>query len=110
MVACCTIAYVVACKSMLNAEEIEVARTRIRVCIGTLKTYEHAWPRARKILTELKHIASGTLDIEIVRQPSHSYTEYPVDQEMDFAGYFDAEGFLAQDWDRIVFQGSSAES
>jgi hypothetical protein len=57
MVACCTIAYLVAYKSVLAPHDADVARSRIRVCIGSLKQYEDIWPRARKILRELKSIA-----------------------------------------------------
>ncbi|KAL2126075.1 hypothetical protein VTI74DRAFT_1754 [Chaetomium olivicolor] len=61
MVACCTIAHLVAYKSALAPREADVARSRIRVCIGTLKHYEGIWPRARKILRELKSIACTIL-------------------------------------------------
>jgi hypothetical protein len=76
MVACCTIAHLVACKSALPEDEAEVARSRIRVCLGTLRHYEDIWPRAKKILLELKRIANSILQSETATlhyQPA--YTE-----------------------------------
>ncbi|EXL63319.1 hypothetical protein FOCG_01674 [Fusarium oxysporum f. sp. radicis-lycopersici 26381] len=76
MVACCTIAHLVACKSALPEDEAEVARSRIRVCLGTLRHYEDIWPRAKKILLELKRIANSILQTETATlhyQPA--YTE-----------------------------------
>ncbi|KAH6668066.1 hypothetical protein F5X68DRAFT_265414 [Plectosphaerella plurivora] len=61
MVACCTIAHLVAYKSALAPSEAAVARSRIRVCIGTLKHYAEVWPRATKVLRELKGIAGALL-------------------------------------------------
>lgn len=57
MIACCTIAYLVAYRSVLAPDDAKVARSRIRVCIGTLTSYATVWPRASKVLRELKSIA-----------------------------------------------------
>ena len=57
MIACCTIAHLVAYKSVLAPNDAKVARSRIRVCIGTLTSYATVWPRASKVLRELKSIA-----------------------------------------------------
>lgn len=57
MIACCTIAHLVAYKCVLAPHEANVARDRIRVCIGILKPYADIWPRAKKLLRELKIIA-----------------------------------------------------
>jgi len=65
MIACCTIAYLIACKSALPKDEAEVARSRIRVCLGTLRHYEDIWPRAKKILLELKRIANCIFETEM---------------------------------------------
>ncbi|KAM0430442.1 hypothetical protein ACHAPT_005789 [Fusarium lateritium] len=62
MIACCTIAHLVAYKSALGPREAGVARSRIRVCIGTLRHYEDIWPRAKKILRELKCIAHNIME------------------------------------------------
>jgi hypothetical protein len=76
MVACCTIAYLVAYRSVLAPDDAKVARARIRVCIGTLTSYATVWPRARKVLTELKSIA-GILSreascVQLSESPSSS--------------------------------------
>ncbi|OAL42591.1 hypothetical protein IQ07DRAFT_525802, partial [Pyrenochaeta sp. DS3sAY3a] len=57
MIACCTIAHLVAYRSVLAPDDAKVARSRIRVCIGTLTSYATVWPRASKVLRELKSIA-----------------------------------------------------
>ncbi|KAJ3496943.1 hypothetical protein NLG97_g2288 [Lecanicillium saksenae] len=61
MVACCTIVHLVACKVAFNAEETRAARSRIRVTLGTLKHYEDIWPRAKRLITDLKLIANDLL-------------------------------------------------
>jgi hypothetical protein len=61
MIACCTIAHLVAYRSVLAPDEAKVARSRIRVCIGTLTSYATVWPRASKVLRELKSIAGVLL-------------------------------------------------
>ncbi|EWG54347.1 hypothetical protein FVEG_12587 [Fusarium verticillioides 7600] len=82
MVACCTIAHLVACKSALPEDEAEVARSRIRVCLGTLRHYEGIWPRAKKILLELKRIANSILQTEMVTlQFQSAYTEVSAGQQ-----------------------------
>lgn len=68
MVACCTIAHLVACKSALTLDEADAARSRIRLCMGTLKHYEDIWPRAKKILRELKSIAHAILQARTTSQ------------------------------------------
>ncbi|KAF4947505.1 hypothetical protein FGADI_10350 [Fusarium gaditjirri] len=81
MVACCTIAHLVACKSALPEDEAEVARSRIRVCLGTLRHYEDIWPRAKKILLELKRIANCILQMEMATlQYQPAYTEVSANQ------------------------------
>ncbi|KAF5604129.1 uncharacterized protein FSUBG_6902 [Fusarium subglutinans] len=82
MVACCTIAHLVACKSTLPEDEAEVARSRIRVCLGTLRHYEDIWPRAKKILLELKRIANSILQTEMATvQYQPAYSEVSVAQQ-----------------------------
>jgi hypothetical protein len=93
MVACCTIAHLVACKSVLPKDEAEVARSRIRVCLGTLWHYEDIWPRARKILLELKRIANSIFQTEMATlhyQPT--YTEVSAyQQDATLGDLFDEE-------------------
>ncbi|KAJ4030509.1 hypothetical protein NW761_000088 [Fusarium oxysporum] len=93
MVACCTIAHLVACKSALPKDEAEVARSRIRVCLGTLRHYEDIWPRAKKILLELKRIANSILQTEMATlhyQPA--YTEvFANQQDTTLGDLFDEE-------------------
>ncbi|KAE8374898.1 hypothetical protein BDV26DRAFT_268997 [Aspergillus bertholletiae] len=69
MISCCTIAYLVACKSAFTQDEAEVARSRIRVCLGTLKHYEDIWPRAKMILCELRAIAQLIMFTDSAAQP-----------------------------------------
>ncbi|KAM0321356.1 hypothetical protein ACHAQA_010158 [Verticillium albo-atrum] len=73
MVACCTIAHLVAYKSALAPSEATVARSRVRVCIGTLKHYTEVWLRATKVLRELKGIASILLQAApTTRSPNYA--------------------------------------
>lgn len=87
MVACCTIAYLVGCKGSFGTEETEIARCRIRVSMGTLKHYEDIWPRARKILNELKLIARSVL--EGVSPTPAADVELLAGQDALFASFFD---------------------
>ncbi|KAI8667921.1 Zn(2)-C6 fungal-type domain-containing protein [Fusarium keratoplasticum] len=81
MIACCTIAHLVACKSALGPREANVARSRIRVCIGTLRHYEDVWPRAKKILRELKCIAHLIMEAVAVPQLPLTGCEMLIEQE-----------------------------
>lgn len=60
-VACCTIVHLVACKVTFNAEEARTARSRIRITLSTLKHYEDIWPRAKRLIRDLKLIANDLL-------------------------------------------------
>ncbi|KAH7241271.1 hypothetical protein BKA59DRAFT_420431 [Fusarium tricinctum] len=97
MVACCTIAHLVACKSALPKDEAEVARSRIRVCLGTLRQYEDIWPRAKKILLELKRIANCIFQTEMATLHCQStYTGVSPDhQDTMLVGLFEEEWFSA---------------
>ena len=64
MIACGIIAYLAACRFFLHEDDISVARDRIRISLATLKRYEDIWPRARKILMEVKLIARTLLTME----------------------------------------------
>ena len=92
MIACCTIAHLVAYKSALGPREAEVARSRIRVCIGTLRHYEDVWPRAKKILRELKCIAHTIMEAVAVPQLPLADCEMLVEQESI------AVGLLEEEW------------
>lgn len=97
MVACCTIAHLVACKSALPKDEAEVARSRIRVCLGTLRQYEDIWPRAKKILLELKRIANCIFQTEMATlhcQPTYTGVS-AVQQDTMLVGLFEEEWFSA---------------
>ncbi|KAH7377244.1 hypothetical protein B0T11DRAFT_347751 [Plectosphaerella cucumerina] len=111
MVACCTIAHLVAYKSALASSEAAVARSRIRVCIGTLKHYAEVWPRATKVLRELKAIAGALLPAgPMVRTPSCTLT-VPIDRGhsasigiqsfeslSDFGSHHGSEAIFLADW------------
>ncbi|KAI5461858.1 hypothetical protein BGZ63DRAFT_386745 [Mariannaea sp. PMI_226] len=91
MIACCTIAHLVACKSEFTLEEACAARSRIRLCLGTLMHYEEIWPRAKKILRELKSIACIMLQVETSSQARQPYNEDIAGQEPDLVDLFDKE-------------------
>ncbi|GJN66282.1 hypothetical protein PLICBS_000299 [Purpureocillium lilacinum] len=95
MIACCTIAHLVACKSAFTPEEAEVARSRIRVCLGTLKHYEDVWPRAKKILRELRTIAQIIMRGHPTSPPVPAASDLLVEQDMVFANFFDREWLQA---------------
>ncbi|KAG8664199.1 uncharacterized protein FPOAC1_013906 [Fusarium poae] len=93
MVACCTIAHLIACKSALPKDEAEVARSRIRVCLGTLRHYEDIWPRAKKILLELKRIANSIFQTEMATlhyQPTYAGVSAN-QQDATLGGLFEEE-------------------
>ncbi|KAJ6445054.1 hypothetical protein O9K51_03456 [Purpureocillium lavendulum] len=91
MVACCTIAHLVACKSAFTPEEANVARSRIRVCLGTLKHYEDVWPRARKILRELRIVAQIIMKGPTTSPPVSTGLDTLTEQDIAFASFFDRE-------------------
>lgn len=91
MVACCTIAHLVACKSAFTPDEAEVARSRIRVCLGTLKHYEDIWPRAKQILRELRSIANSILQAGAAYRSPEAGLELLAEQDVMFASLFDKE-------------------
>lgn len=57
MIACGIVAHLAACKFLLQEQDCLAARDRIRISLATLGHYEEIWPRARKIINELKLIA-----------------------------------------------------
>jgi hypothetical protein len=69
MLATAIIAHLSACRYVLNAEELDLARERIRVNIGTLETFSEVWPRASKTVKEVRIIAK-----DILRERSTSST------------------------------------
>lgn len=95
MIACCTIAYLVACKSGFTPEEVEVARSRIRVCLGTLKHYENIWPRAKNILRELRVIANALKRADAVPRPLSVGFDTLSEQDAMISNIFDGEWFNA---------------
>lgn len=88
MIACCTIAHLVACKVAFDAEETRAARSRIRVTLGTLKHYEDIWPRAKRMIKELKLIANDLLQTKTIRAPPPNLTSdniFPTSEETIWA-------------------------
>ncbi|KAL7930677.1 hypothetical protein V8C35DRAFT_311934 [Trichoderma chlorosporum] len=92
MVACCTIAYLVASKVAFKAEEAEAARSRIRISLATLRMYEHVWPRAKKILMELKRIA------QIILQSATASSTLMADSRSLNKETAITTGFFDKDW------------
>jgi hypothetical protein len=122
MVACCTIAYLVAYKSVLAPHDADVARSRIRVCIGSLKQYEDIWPRARKILRELKSIArvllhAGTAsespntpntDLDVMAGRESTLVDMVnIDWLPAFEGIVREEGLLYESWPGVQVAGDN---
>ncbi|KAJ5186444.1 hypothetical protein N7449_011208 [Penicillium cf. viridicatum] len=95
MIACCTIAYLVACKSGFTPHEVEMARSRIRVCLGTLKHYEDIWPRAKNILHELRVIANALMREDSVLLPPNTGFDLLAEQDAMVPNLFDGEWFNA---------------
>lgn len=88
MIACCTIAHLVACKVAFDAEDTRAARSRIRVTLGTLKHYEDIWPRAKRMIKELKLIANDLLQTKTICAPppiSTPTTIFPPSEETIWA-------------------------
>jgi hypothetical protein len=63
MVATITIAHLSACKFVLDGKELLVARERIRVAMGALETFAKIWPRAKKVVSEVKTVARELLHL-----------------------------------------------
>ncbi|QYS95348.1 Zn(2)-C6 fungal-type domain-containing protein [Trichoderma simmonsii] len=95
MIACSTIAYLVASKLALKAEEAEAARSRIRISLATLRMYEDAWPRAKKILMELKRIAQAILQSATVSPTLSIDSQLLADESTVTASFFDNEWLCA---------------
>lgn len=95
MIACSTIAYLVASKLALKADEAEAARSRIRISLATLRMYEDAWPRAKKILMELKRIAQSILQSATVSPTPSIDSQLLTDETTVTASFFDNEWLCA---------------
>jgi hypothetical protein len=95
MVAGCTVAHLVACKGAFSPDDAEIARCRIRVAMGTLKHYEDIWPKARKILKQLKKIAHSILQAGAVGQTPTADFEMLAEQDAMFANFFDKDWLQA---------------
>jgi len=111
MIACCTIAHLVACMSVMAPDDAKVARSRIRVCIGTLTDYAKVWPRANKVLRELKGIAGVLLRDDPCTQLSQAALDptmgereatlvgvQTIESISAFEGNFGAEDIFLDDW------------
>lgn len=95
MIACSTIAYLVASKLALKADEAEAARSRIRISLATLRMYEDAWPRAKKILMELKRIAQSILQSATISPTPTIDPQQLTDETTITASFFDNEWLCA---------------
>ncbi|KAL6874718.1 hypothetical protein J3F83DRAFT_728456 [Trichoderma novae-zelandiae] len=91
MVACCTVAYLVASKFALKADEAEAARSRIRISLATLRLYEDVWPRAKKIVMELKRIARSLFESATVSPTPFAESELLMGDRAFTATFFDNE-------------------
>lgn len=72
-----------------------MARSRIRVCLGTLKHYEDIWPRAKKILLELRVVANALMRADEVSQPPSVGFDLLAEQDAMVGNIFDGEWFNA---------------
>lgn len=96
-IACCTIVHLVACKVAFDAEETRAARSRIRVTLGTLKHYQDIWPRANRLINELKLIANDLLQATALGMPLPILnTTLPVLDESTLASMF------GEQWNRTL--------
>jgi hypothetical protein len=63
MIATSTIAHLSACKYVLEGEDLQVARERIRVAMGALESFAEVWPRGKRVTRELKTVARELLSL-----------------------------------------------
>lgn len=71
MIATMTIAHLSACKYVFTGEQLKVARERIRVAMGALEVFAEIWPRAKRVVGEVKIVARTLLSLEpLPRQAS----------------------------------------
>lgn len=113
MVATITIAHLSACKFVLDGKELQIARERVRAAMGALETFSEVWPRAKKVVTEVKTIARELLHLapenrltrpsedRILRIPNpyvetalRILSEKPSAAEADFLLSLDGFGFV----------------
>lgn len=65
MVSSVTIAHLSACKNVFQGEQLQIARDRIRVAMGTLKAFGEVWPRGKRTHSEVQIIARELLGISL---------------------------------------------
>jgi hypothetical protein len=128
IVATITIAHLAACKFILYGNELQIARERIRVAMGVLETYAKVWPRAKKVVTEVKTIArellllspenaSTTVSNDASSRITNPYVETalrilsdkPVASESDFLSSLDPFGFVNGPFDFASFPPGSGD-
>ena len=63
MVATVAIANLSACRYILTEKRLSMARERLRVSIGVLKSLEEIWPLGRTLLQELRAVARDMLNL-----------------------------------------------
>lgn len=64
MIATMTIAHLSACKYVFTGDQLKIARERIRVAMGALEVFAEIWPRAKKVVGEVKIVARTLLSLE----------------------------------------------
>jgi hypothetical protein len=85
-----TLALLSACKFLLDKQEVERARDKIRITIGCLRALGEVWPRTAKNLREIQTIARHVLGLKessgipsVNELPSLSSSEEPTTQESE---------------------------
>ncbi|KAI5465075.1 hypothetical protein BGZ63DRAFT_440538 [Mariannaea sp. PMI_226] len=112
MTATITIAHLSACKFVFKGRELDVARERIRLAIGALESFGEIWPRAKKVVREIKAIARDVLHLgreekadafqddgsSSVQTSAGSLSQNPVD-EVDYFSSVDLTRYLGYSGD-----------
>jgi hypothetical protein len=82
-----------ACSYVLQGQQYDAARTRIRLGIGTLKEYGKVWPVGGQTLSEVKTIAREVFAMAAQRN-SPSNGTHPDPALMDFAPSWDIQSYF----------------
>lgn len=88
-----------ACSYVLQGQQYDAARTRIRLGIGTLKEYGKAWPVGGQTLSEVKTIAREVFAMAAqrtspVEQSQSNSAVLGFAPSLDIQSYFDEFGAL----------------
>jgi hypothetical protein len=82
-----------ACSYVLQGQEYEAARTRIRLGIGTLKEYGKVWPTGSQTLSEVKTIAREVFAMTAQRT-SQIDRDHSCLVPLDFAPSLDIQSYF----------------